>query len=139
MQTPPPSPPQARTSALTPRGQNFRPHPPGAQASGYCGTRRAVPYCSRITLPTKNPLSIQHTLRSVTVLPGRLYFATLHHWLILPVALTRNHSTNQTTHILPLLHTHTQTHSTRHNPHSRRTYIQKHSHEHPRPTKHPRL
>jgi len=51
-----------------------------------------VPCCSRFTIPTKNPLSVQHSLRNIAVLPGRFYFTIFHHRFYPPIA----HLTNQT-------------------------------------------
>jgi len=77
MQTPPPSLQQARTSVPTQNGPGLQTSLAEARTSGYCGTRRAVPCCSRITIPTKNPLS--NSLQGTAELPGRLYFTAPHH------------------------------------------------------------
>jgi len=134
IQTPPPSPHQARTSAPTQNGPGLQTSPAGARTSGYCGTRRAVPCCSRITIPTKNPLSVQLT-------PGRggtAGEALLHRTPSLSLSSRSSNGTHSFQHMYRTLRNHTShlAHS-----HSYYTIIRSHLHTHiPAPySTHPRM
>jgi len=127
MHTPPPSPAQARTSALTQKeSQNFRPHPRRLRLRGSVGLDLPSHAADGSPYPLKT-LFLSNTHSGTWRYCPRLYFTTPHYRSIPPVALIRTIIIKTTHARPPFKHIHTRPFAL--------TFSHTHTHKYPRPNK----